>query len=145
MSTTKSSGACAAFSTLRQCHETPGSAVNADDGITAFFLETNDPEMPGLSGETAWLDGIDICPDEFRELSLFNEFLASHVQVNSTCTVQCMLLWNEWVRSFRRRMHRFPDLVHEKEFSSVVMDRFRVGIADNGFWGMVYPGIRFVP
>jgi hypothetical protein len=53
--------------------------------------------------------------------------------------------WNEWVRTFRHRIHGFPKLVLEKELRSVITDKFSVAIAENGFRGVVYCGIRFVP
>ena len=125
MSTTNSPGISTAFSTSRQFHQLPG--------------------MPDQPGDAAWLAGIDLSPDEFSELGAFDEFLVRHVQLNRICDVQCRLLWNEWVRTFRRETHGFPNLILEKEFSTVVMDRFGVGIADDGFRGAVYPGLRYVP
>jgi hypothetical protein len=122
---TKSSGVYSPFGTSRQFHQTPG--------------------MPDQPGETARFSGIDVSTDELNELRAFDEFLARHVQANRICDVQCMLLWNEWARTFRRKTHGFPKLILEKEFRSIIMDRFGTGVADDGFRGTVYPGIRYVP
>jgi hypothetical protein len=96
-------------------------------------------------GEQFRLTGIDISHEEVHELRVFDEFLACHVQPNGIFNVQCMLLWNEWVRTFRRQAHGFPKLIREKEFRSVITDKFGVAIVDNGCRGAVYPGLRFVP
>jgi len=101
--------------------------------------------MPEQPGGMARFAGVDISPGELDELRAFDEFLARHVQANGICDVQCMLLWNEWVRTFRRNTHGFPKLILEKEFRSVIMDRFGVGISNEGFRGNVYPGIQYVP
>jgi hypothetical protein len=96
-------------------------------------------------GEQFRVTGIEISDDEISELRIFDEFLANHVQPNRICDVQCMLLWNEWVRTYRRQTHEFPKLVREKEFRSVITDKFGTGIADDGFRDPVYPGLKFVP
>lgn len=84
-------------------------------------------------------------PDLFRELAIFEEFLEQHVQVDEISDVQCMLLWSEWVRAFRRKRAGFPALVREKEFRSAITDTFGISVATDGFRGPVYAGIRFVP
>ena len=122
---TNSSGTYAAFRTSRQFYQIPG--------------------MPDPAREAALSAGIDLSPDEFNELRAFDEFLVNHVQPNMICDVQCRLLWNEWVRTFRRDTHGFPNLILEKEFNTVITNRFGVGVADDGFRGAVYPGIRYVP
>jgi len=96
-------------------------------------------------GEQFRLSMSDVSESEIRELRVFDEFLANHVQPTMVCDVQCMLLWSEWVRSFRHRIKGFPQLIQEKEFRTVIMDKYGVGVADDGFRGAVYPGIRFVP
>jgi hypothetical protein len=89
--------------------------------------------------------GIDLSPEECYELRVFDEFLARHVQPNRVYDVQCMLLWNEWVRTLRRQIHGFPKLILEKEFLNVITEKFGVAITNDSFRGAVYPGIRFVP
>jgi len=91
------------------------------------------------------LGGIDVSPEELQELSIFDEFLGRHVQESVICSVQCMLVWNEWVRTFRRRTHEFPHLIREKEFRSVLTEKFGLGIADESHRGAVFAGIRYVP
>jgi len=89
--------------------------------------------------------GTGIDQEELQELRVFDEFLAYHVQPNGICDVQCMLLWNEWVRAFLRQTRAFPKLILEEEFRSVITDKFGVDVADAGFRGSIYNGIRFVP
>jgi len=141
MSATNSQGTCIAFRTPRpeQFHTTAG------DFLSLTFLDKAGPGMPDRVGDRFRSAGIDISTEESSELDIFDEFLARHVQVNRICDVQCMLLWSEWVRTFRRRMPGFPNLIRENEFRSVITDTFGVEIADDGFRGNVYPGIRFVP
>jgi hypothetical protein len=143
MSATKSSGACTAFRSSGQFLQAMA-AGSAGDGFSEFIMRMAGAGM-AESGDDADLDGIGITPDEITELRIFDEFLTLHVQPNRIRDVQCKLLWNEWVRSFRRQTHGFPNLILEKEFNSVVLDRFSVGIADDGFRGAVYPGIRYIP
>jgi len=90
-------------------------------------------------------DSVDISAEDSSELGVFYEFLSHHVQPSRTCDVQCMRLWSEWVRTFQRRTNGFPKQVLEKEFSSAVTDLFGVAVAEDGFWGTIYPGLRFVP
>jgi hypothetical protein len=108
-------------------------------------MDTTGLGMPYLPDGQFSLTGIRTSPDEGTELRIFDEFLARHVQPDGICDVQCMLLWSEWVRSFRRLTARFPGLIGEEEFRSVITDRFGLEIASDGFRGKVYPGIRFVP
>jgi len=101
--------------------------------------------IPDLPDGQFPLAGFGISPEEGTELRIFDEFLARHVQPDGICDVQCMLLWSEWVRSFRRLTAGFPRLIGEEELRSVITDRFGLEIASDGFRGKVYPGIRFVP
>lgn len=87
----------------------------------------------------------DISPGEYRELMVFDEFLTHHVRPDGLRDVQCMLLWNEWVRTCRRQTHGFPKLVLENEFRNAITNQLGVGIAHDNYRGAVYPGIRFVP
>jgi len=108
----------------------------------AFINESGSAEIPaGMSS----LAGIAINPAEAEELRVFQEFLERHVQTNGICDVQCMLLWSEWVRTFRRNIPGFPSIIREKEFRSVILDKYGVGIAYDDFRGAVYPGVRYVP
>jgi hypothetical protein len=122
-----------------------GRPMNAGDNFFPTVMDTADSRLLDQFAEKFPSAGIDISPEELSELKLFYEFLTGHIQPNGECTVQCMLLWNEWVRTFRRRAHTFPKLILEKEFRAVVKDMFGIEIAEDGFRGAVYPGIRFMP
>lgn len=101
--------------------------------------------MPDRFAGQFALEGADISQDELMELQIFDEYLASHVQQNGICTVQCMLLWSEWVRTFRRKVHGFPKLIQEQEFHKVILDKYGVTVADEGFRGRVFAGLQFIP
>jgi hypothetical protein len=103
------------------------------------------PGMRKRYGEQFHLNEIDIGDEELGELKVFEEFVTRHVQPDGSYNVQCMLLWSEWVRAFRHRIHGFPRLIREKEFRSVIADAFGVGIAWDERRGAVFPGLRFVP
>jgi hypothetical protein len=91
------------------------------------------------------MNGIALTPEETAELKVFEEFLSRHVQPSTVCDVQCMLLWNEWVRVYRRRESGFPNLIRENEFRIAISGKFGVGIATDGWRGAIYPGVRYVP
>ena len=141
MSTTESSDTCATFRVSRpepfiDSVTGPGSSggiVSQGQGLLDRF------------GEQVRLTGITLGSDEADEFRVFNEFLARHVQLDRIRDVQCMLLWSEWVRAFRRQARAFPSLIRENEFQSVIMEMFGVGFSHDSFRGSVYPGIRFVP
>jgi hypothetical protein len=147
MSTTKSSGTTISenLPDLVQFHQTAGSPWKAGDRIPAVLLDKASPWMQNRVDELFQNYGIDISLEELRELNLLENFLARHVQPNEIYDVQCMLLWSEWVRAFRNQSSGFPKLFLEKEFSSVITEKFGVVIANNSFRGTVYSGIRFVP
>lgn len=146
MSTTQSSETCISIMTPRQEHILPATSrtLIAGDGLSPFSGPA-DAEVLNQFGEQFRVTGIEISDDEISELRIFDDYLARHVQPNRICDVQCMLLWNEWVRTYRRQTHEFPKLIREKEFRSVITDKFGTGIADDGFRGPVYQGIKFVP
>jgi hypothetical protein len=105
--------------------------------------EDNRRPLNRVAGPFA-LDGTDISREELTELQIFDEYLAGHVQQNGICTVQCMLLWSEWVRTFRRKTHGFPKLIREQEFNKVIQDRYGVVVGDEGFRGRVFEGLQFI-
>jgi hypothetical protein len=146
MSTTKSSGNIT-FRTpaFEQFHQTAGSTWGAEDRLLPGFTDKSGSGMQDRFGEKFRLSGIDISLEEFHELEIFDDFLVRHVQVNRICDVQCMLLWSEWIRNFRRRSSGFPNLIREKEFRRVITDKYGVEIANNNFRGAIYQGIKFVP
>jgi hypothetical protein len=112
--------------------------------LTPSFLDTPGLVIPNRSGEHLRLSGIDVSLEDFHELDVLEQFLEHHVQPNRVCDVQCMLLWSEWVRTFRRLTPGFPKLIREKEFRRVILDNFDVEIMSDAFRGPIYPGIKFV-
>lgn len=116
--------------------------VNAHDGLSPVFMDK--ASTPGFGGQFR-LGGIDISTEEMHELEICNEFLLHHVLQNKICSVQCMLLWNEWVRTFLRQTHGFPKIILEEEFRCVVEEHLGAGIANEDYRGAVYTGIKFVP
>lgn len=147
MSVMQSSGTSIAFRTPRpeQFHQTAGRSRRAGDRLSPAFMDKADNEMLNRFGEQFQLTGIDFSREEFHELKVFDEYLARHVQPNGICNVQCMLLWNEWVRTYRREVHGFPTLILEKEFRNVINDKFGTGIAYDEYRGAIFPGVKFVP
>jgi hypothetical protein len=114
-------------------------------GLFTDFMDKTTLEMLKRYGEQFHLSEIDIGDEELGELKVFEEFVTRHVQPDGNYNVQCMLLWSEWVRAFRHRIHGFPRLIREKEFRSVIADAFGVGISLDESRGAVFPGLRFVP
>jgi len=147
MSATQSQGTCIAFRTPRQkqIYQTVSRPVSAGSSLSPAVMDTTNLEMLNRFGEQFQVTGIGINPEEVHELRVLDEFLARHVQPNGIYDVQCMLLWSEWVRTFRSQIRGFPQLIRENEFRSVITEKFGLAIAENGFRGAVYPGIRFVP
>ena len=147
MSATQSQGTCIAFRTPRpkQIYQTVSRPVSAGSSLSPAVMDTTNLEMLNRFGEQFQVTGIDINQEEVHELRVLDEFLARHVQPNGIYDVQCMLLWSEWVRTFRSQIRGFPQLIRENEFRSVITEKFGLAIAENGFRGAVYPGIRFVP
>jgi len=119
--------------------------LNAGDLLSPAFMKTANSVMLDRFNERYRSDSADISGEDSSELGVFYEFLSHHVQPSRTCDVQCMRLWSEWVRTFQRRTNGFPAQILEKEFSSAVTDLFGVAVAEDSFWGTIYPGLRFVP
>lgn len=108
----------------------------ADPANSELLIRFGEKFLP-----TETVDG----PEDYHELRVLEQFLGRHVKPAGIRDVQCMLLWSEWVRTFRRRTPGFPKLIREKEFRDAVMDTFAIDTADKGFRGEVYRGIKFVP
>ena len=89
--------------------------------------------------------GVDATPEELGELKTFQEFLSRHIQPNAICDVQCMLLWAEWVRFYKKQTRKVPDLILEKEFRELILHQFDLTVGDDGFRGYIYPGIKYIP
>ena len=141
MSTTKSSGTSIAIMTpaLGQFHQTAGSPWSTGDRLPPASTDKASAGMRDQFSEKFRLSGVNVSREECHELVIFDDFLKRHVQANRICDVQCMLLWSEWIRTFRRRSSGFPNIIREKEFSSIITDKFGVEIANDGFRGAVYP------
>ena len=119
--------------------------MSTENGFFTSFMDNTNISVLNRFYEQVRLTGIDIRLEEFCELTVFSEFLEGHVQPDGIGSIQCMLLWNEWVRTFRRHTHKLPKLILEKECRYIMTDKFGVEITDGGSRGAIYPGIRFVP
>lgn len=147
MSATQSQGSSIAFRTPRpkQISLRGSRPVSSGNSLSLAVMDKTNLGLLNRFGEQFRLTGIDIDQEEIHELRVLDEFLARHVQPNGIYDVQCMLLWSEWVRTFRRQIRGFPQLIRENEFRSVITEKFGLAVAETGFRGAVYPGIRFVP
>jgi hypothetical protein len=147
MNTTKSSETGFMHRTPRQKQffRIQGGAGDTGNNIRPAFMDQADHEIPDRFGEKFRLTGIDSSPEDTHEIKVLEQFLGGHVQQNQICEVPCMLLWNEWVRTFQRRTPGFPKLIREKEFRTVITENFGIKIVSTGTRGEVYPGIKFVP
>jgi hypothetical protein len=121
------------------------SAVSTVNSLSPVFIDKATGEMLKRFGEQFHLHDIAVSQEEIHELKVFDEFVMLHVRPNGLYDVQCMLLWSEWVRAFRRQINGFPRLILEKEFRSVITDTFGVAVARDENRGAVFPGLRFVP
>jgi len=119
-------------------YEIPGSR------IAPAYTGSAGTGAPGRMVDLFRTNNIPLGPDEAVELELFEEFLMNHVVRNRNCDVQCMLLWNEWVRNFRRRTSSFPRLIGEKMFRSSIKGLFGIDIDTDGWRGSVFTGVHFV-
>jgi len=118
----------------------PAAPRNGMPSLPSGGLETN------LNADDLFRsNGITLSDREAAELECLREFLERHVQSHSAWDVQCMLLWSEWVRVFRRRFSAFPELIREQEFRTVITDTFNTSISRDGVRGWVYNGTRYVP
>lgn len=129
MATTHSPGTCTAFRMPKP---------------KQFRQVANGPVLPGYLGGPCEISEIDITPEEYRELRFFDDFLTNHVQPNRIYNVQCMMLWNEWVRTFIQQTREFPQLILEKECRTFITGKFGVEVASDSVRGAVYPGLRFI-
>jgi hypothetical protein len=123
----------------------PGRPANKELHTFPEFNDGESLDMLDRFGEKFRLAGIECNPSGFHELQVFDVFLADHVQPDRISSVQCMLLWSEWVRTFQDQVPGFPNVIHEKEFRTVIMDKFGVEIANDDERGKIYTGLRFVP
>jgi len=147
MSSTQSQGSCIAFRTPQpeQYYKTMSRPAGSGECVSPAFMDKEALEMLKRFSEQFNLEEIGISQEEIDELRVFDEFLTEHVRPNGLYDVQCMLLWSEWVRAYRRQITGFPKLIREKEFRSAVSDTFGVAVAKDEIRGVVFPGLRFNP
>ena len=112
----------------------------SDTGVTLF----EDTKTRDIERNYANL-GIEISPDELDELKTFENFLSLHIKPNAICDVQCMLLWAEWIRFYRKQRRKVPELILEKEFRDLIINQFDLSVGEDGFRGYIYPGIQYMP
>jgi hypothetical protein len=84
-------------------------------------------------------------PEELTELAAFQDFIARFVKTSAVYTVQCMLLWTEWVRFYKKKTREFPALILENNFRDLVTNWFNLTVSEDESRGYVFPGIKFVP
>jgi hypothetical protein len=127
---------------INQLYEFPRQVLlkPSDTGIPLF----EDTKTRDLERNYANL-GIEISPDELDELKIFENFLSRHIKPNAICDVQCMLLWAEWIRFYRKQRRKVPELILEKEFRDLIINQFDLSVAEDGFRGYIYPGIKYIP
>jgi hypothetical protein len=115
----------------------------SDAGMSRF---AGYPDIPDTALEEKCSDlGLNVSCEELTELKTFQEFLSKHIKPNAICDVQCMLLWAEWVRFYRKQTRKIPGLILEKEFRDLVVNRYELSVMEDGFRGYIYPGIKYVP
>jgi hypothetical protein len=123
----------------------PGIPSGGDDALSPAFADTPGSRISDQVARWFSMAGIDLSPEEYNELEIFGEFLERHVKPVGIRDVQCMLLWSEWVRMYRRNATGFPMIIREKEFRSAITGRFGAGIFTDEWRGPVFTGLCFVP
>ena len=125
---------------------TPGTGIAFRTAQPGQFRQIGRvPGVMALFEAGTGLSKNEITPEEYREIVALDDFLTRHIQPDSIRDVQCMLLWSEWVRIFRKQTHRFPKMILENEFRTVITNQLGADITHDTFRGAVYTGIRFVP
>jgi len=146
MSSTKTTGTGMDLRDFQQGRYTQTAALSGSRSeLPRGFITTAAAGIPDRFSDWFRVTGIPLNHNEVNELEAFDRFLERHVQASTVLDVQCMLLWSEWVRAFRRQMPGFPNLIRENEFRSEVIGKFGAVLATDGWRGAVYAGIRFLP
>jgi hypothetical protein len=147
MTPAKSSGTSSAVRAPQpeEFHKALPRPLSAGDYLDPAVTETAIPDVLNQFSERFMPADTEAGPADFHEFRVLEQFLGRHVKQVESRDVQCMLLWSEWVRTFRRRTTGFPKWIREKEFRIVITDTFGTDTADRGFRGEVYTGIKFVP
>jgi len=131
---------------MNQGYEFPRQVLQKRMPTKIIRFERFPPVTKGEELEKTYSDsGLEVSPEELGELKTFQEFLTQHTKPSAIRDVQCMLLWAEWVRFYKRQTKRVPDLILEKEFRDLILGRFGCAVAEDGVRGFVYPGIKYIP
>jgi hypothetical protein len=131
---------------MNQGYELPRQVLQRRMSTKILRFERFPPVTGGEDLEKTYSDsGLEVSPEELGELKTFQEFLAQHIRPSAIRDVQCMLLWAEWVRFYKRQTKKVPDLILEKEFRDLILSRFGCAVAEDEARGFVYPGIKYVP
>ena len=146
MTTTKNSGTSTSNRTKKPdpVLRSPARPVRAGDSLAAMMMGAH-PDMMSRFCEKFLPADTEATPEESREFRAMEQFLGRHVKPAGIRDVQCMLLWNEWVRTFTRESFGFPRIFREKAFNEAVTDTFGIAITRNGSQGDVFRGIKFIP
>ena len=135
------------FSFSPQCESvshSPGKKPGTEPVILDCVSESTLLMLDHFSQRCASM-GVEVRPEELRELGMFTSFTIARVKQSEDRGVSCMSLWAEWVRYFLKRMNSFPSLIYENEFRDLILNRFDCAISVLENDGPVYSGIEFVP
>jgi len=131
---------------MNQGYELPRQVLQKRMPTKIIRFERFPPVTKGEELEKTYSDsGLEVSPEELGELKTFREFLARHIKPSAIRDVQCMLLWAEWVRFYKRQTKKVPDLILEKEFRDLILSQFGCPVAEDAVRGYVYPGIKYIP
>jgi hypothetical protein len=131
---------------MNQGYELPRRVLQKKIPTKIIRFERFRPASEGEDLEKTYSDsGLEVSPEELGELKTFREFLVRHIKPSAIRDVQCMLLWAEWVRFYKRQTKKVPDLILEKEFRDMILSRFGCTIAEDQVRGFVYPGVKYIP
>jgi len=131
---------------IHQGYELPRRVLPKKIPTQILRFEQFQPASEGEELERTYSDsGLEVRPEELGELKTFREFLSRHIRPSAIRDVQCMLLWAEWVRFYKRQTKKVPDLILEKEFRDLILNKFGCAIAEDQVRGFVYPGVKYIP
>jgi hypothetical protein len=131
---------------MNQGYELPRRVLQKKIPTKIIRFERFRPVSEGEELEKTYSDsGLEVSPEELGELKTFREFLVRHIKPSAIRDVQCMLLWAEWVRFYKRQTKKVPDLILEKEFRDLILNKFGCAIAEDQVRGFVYPGVKYIP
>jgi hypothetical protein len=140
---TQGSEVCTESVSARECSFPPYllQIRNSNKNTTAFRTVGKTRELTSENLEELRMYAT---AEELTELAAFQEFLARYVKPHADCAVQCMLLWAEWVRYYKKTTREFPALILEKNFMDLVTRHFDLMVSEDDWRGFVFPGIKFV-